>query len=111
VDALAPGLVTVAAAFLAGIVYGTSELPATEGPTPARLEEAARDGLGSRVMRDEALAWWDVAFEGLAQLGPAFASERVIRRAGEFRRDFTERARDPGDAEAEWVEAAYDVAG
>lgn len=104
VDALPPGRVSISAAFLAGVVYGSAPTPDVEAPTRERLEEAARLGVRSDAMRAEALAWWDVALEGLTELGPEFASAGLVGRAAEFRQAFTERGRDPGDAEEEWVE-------
>jgi glutamate--cysteine ligase len=111
IDALPPGLVTVAAAYLAGIVYGSAELPEVEAPTRERLRLAAREGMASAAMRDEALAWWGVAFDGLDALGPGFVSPSLIRRARSFRTAFTERGRDPGDTDREWVLGAYDQVG
>ncbi len=106
IDALGPEHVTVAAAFVAGIVYGAAPVPVVPDPTRERLETAARDGVGSAAVRREALAWWEVALDGLASVGPGFASPRILRRAADFRREFTERGRDPGDDTREWIDRA-----
>ena len=103
IDALPPHHVTVAAAFLSGVVYGSAEPPTLEPPDEDRLIRAGREGLADVGLAGEALRWWDVAFEGLADLGPAFASARVLRRVEEFRTTLTAARRDPGDRAEGWV--------
>lgn len=103
VDALPPELVTVAAAFLAGIVYGTAPIPEVGPPMRARLEQAGRDGLSDLALRHEALAWWVCAESGLDQLGPGFASAELRERVTRFRDAFTACGRDPGAVEQDWV--------
>ncbi len=103
VDALPPAHVTLAAAFLAGAVYGSAAPPVVAPPANDRLRVAGRDGLGDPTMREEALVWWAVAREGLVELGPGFASDRVLERIDDFVATCTRRGRDPGASVDEWV--------
>lgn len=103
VDALRPDHVTLAAAFLAGAVYGSAAPPDVAPPTNERLRVAGRDGLGDSTIREEALLWWEVAREGLVELGPGFASGRVLDRIDDFVATCTRRGRDPGASVDEWV--------
>jgi len=103
VDAQAPELVAVAAAFLAGIVYGPAPIPEVAPPTRARLEDAGRRGILAAGMRDEVAAWWRCAEAGLDTLGPAFASKALRDRVRRFRESVSEAGRDPGSSSSEWV--------
>ncbi|HKK92237.1 MAG TPA: glutamate-cysteine ligase family protein [Longimicrobiales bacterium] len=103
VDSLPPHHVTLAAAFLAGAVYGSAEPPTDLPPTKERLRTAGRDGLGDPAMREEAMGWWAVARAGLVELGADFASATILEKLDDFVSTFTRTGRDPGSAPEEWV--------
>lgn len=100
-DAVDPAWYAAPLVLLAGLTYephaARAALELTDGPDPALLERAGRDGLRDPDLARTAAALFELALSGCSALGPAFVHPAHLEEARGFFERYTRRARSPAD--------------